>query len=166
MSHLNHEAGKKRQISPSSTFYSIPFLQEMNEAHPHGGRELLLFFSCSVMSDSLWPHRLQHTRLPFPSLSPRVCSNSSPLSQRCHPTISFSFICFFSCLQSFGTKVFSNESALHIRWSKYWSFSFSISPSIEYLKVWVSSVLLWGQGHWKQQSWEAPVGVSSFRGRP
>ena len=58
-------------------------------------------FSCSVMSDSLWPHELQHTRLPCPSLSPGVCSNSCPLSQRCHPTISSSAPSFSSCAQSF-----------------------------------------------------------------
>ena len=52
------------------------------------------------MSNSLWPHGLQHARLPFPSLSVGVCSNSFPLSWWCHPTIS-SFIVLFSCLQSF-----------------------------------------------------------------
>ena len=50
-------------------------------------REFLLF-SCSAVSDSLWPHGLQHTRLPCPSPSPEVCSTSCPLSQQCHPTIS------------------------------------------------------------------------------
>ena len=53
------------------------------------------------MSDSLWPHGLQHTRIPHPSLFPRVCSNSCPLSQWCHPTISSSVIPFSSRLQSF-----------------------------------------------------------------
>ena len=47
-------------------------------------------FSCKVRSDSLWPHGLQQTRLPYPSLSPRVCWNSCPLSQWCLPTISSS----------------------------------------------------------------------------
>ena len=61
----------------------------------------LLLFSRSVMSDSFWLHRLQHTRPPCPSPSPGVCSNSCPLSQWCHPTISFSVIPFSSCLQSF-----------------------------------------------------------------
>ena len=56
---------------------------------------------CSVMSDSLWPHELQDSRLPCPSLSPRICSNSCPLSQWCHPTISSSVVPFSSCLQSF-----------------------------------------------------------------
>ena len=59
-----------------------------------------MLFSCSVMSDSLWPHGLQHARLPSPP-SPGACSNSCPLSQWCHPTISFSVIPFSSCPQSF-----------------------------------------------------------------
>ena len=51
----------------------------------------IVMFSCSVLSDSLWPHGLQHARLPCLSPSPRACSNSCPLSQWCHPTISSSF---------------------------------------------------------------------------
>ena len=58
-------------------------------------------FSCSVMSDSLWPHGLQHARLPCPSPAPRACSNSCPSSRWCHPTISSSAIPFSSSLQSF-----------------------------------------------------------------
>ena len=58
-------------------------------------------FSRSVVSDSLWPRGLQYTRLPCPSPTPRACSNSCPLSQWCHPTISSTVIPFFSCLQSF-----------------------------------------------------------------
>ena len=61
----------------------------------------LLLFSCSIMSDSLWPRGLQHARLPCPSPSPRACSNSCPLSWWCHPTISSSVVPFSSCLQSF-----------------------------------------------------------------
>ena len=57
------------------------------------------------MLNSLQPHGLEHTRLPSPSLSPRVCSNSCPLSQWCHPTISSSVIPFSSCLQSFSASV-------------------------------------------------------------
>ena len=56
-------------------------------------------FSCSVVSGSLWPHGLQHARLPCPSSTPRACSNSCPLSQWCHSTISV--VPFSSCLQSF-----------------------------------------------------------------
>ena len=61
----------------------------------------LLLFGCPVMSSSLWPHGLQHARLPCPSLTPGAYSNSCPSSQWCHPTISFSVISFSSCLQSF-----------------------------------------------------------------
>ena len=77
-------------------------------------------FSHSAVSDSLWPHEVQHAKPPCPSLTPRVYQNSCPLSWWCHPTISSSVI------------PFSNESVLHMRWPKYWSFSFSISPSNEY----------------------------------
>ena len=58
----------------------------------------VLLFSHSVVSNSLWPHGLQHTRLPCSSPSPRACSNSCPLSWWCHPTISSSVIPFSSCL--------------------------------------------------------------------
>ena len=73
------------------------------------------------------PNKLQNARLPCLSLSFRVCSNSCPLSQWCHPSISSSVT---SCPQSFPASGFFPESALCIRWSKYWSFS--ISPSNEY----------------------------------
>ena len=59
-----------------------------------------LLFSCSVVSDSSQPHGLPHTKLPCPSPSPGACSNLCPLSQWCHPTISFS-VASFSCPQSF-----------------------------------------------------------------
>ena len=61
----------------------------------------LLLFSRSVLSNSLRPHGLQHTRLARPSPSLRVCSRSYPLSQWCHPTISSSITAFSSCFQSF-----------------------------------------------------------------
>ena len=61
----------------------------------------LVEFSCSVVSDSLRPHELQHARPPCPSPTPGVCSNSCPLSRWCHPTISSSVLPFSSCLQSF-----------------------------------------------------------------
>ena len=62
---------------------------------------VLLLFSTSVVSSALWPHGLQHTRLPCPSPSPRACLNSCPLSWWCHPTILSSVILISSCLQSF-----------------------------------------------------------------
>ena len=60
-----------------------------------------LLLSCSVMSYPVRSHGLQHARPPCPSPSPGVCSNSCPLNQWCHPTISSSVISFSSCLQSF-----------------------------------------------------------------
>ena len=58
-------------------------------------------FSSSVVSNSLWPHGLQHSMLPCPTSTPVLCSNSCPSSQWCHPTNSYSVIPFSSCLQSF-----------------------------------------------------------------
>ena len=84
------------------------------------------------MSSSLQPHEPQHARPPCPSSTLGVHPNPCPLSRRCHPTISSSVIPFSSCLQFPCIRVFSNESALRIRWPKYWSFSFNISPSNEY----------------------------------
>ena len=56
-------------------------------------------FSCSVVSDSLWPHELQHARPPCPSPTPRVYSSSCPSSQWCHPAIPSSVVPFSSCPQ-------------------------------------------------------------------
>ena len=64
-------------------------------------RKISIQFSCSVMSDSLRPHGLQHSRLPCPSPTPGAYSNSCPSSWWCHPTISWSVVPFSSCLQSF-----------------------------------------------------------------
>ena len=91
----------------------------------------LLLFSCSVMSDSLQPHWLKHTRLPCTSLSPRVCSNSCPV-ESVMPSNHLIFCCPLLLLPSIfpSIRVFSSESALHIRWPKCQSFS--ISPSNEH----------------------------------
>ena len=95
----------------------------------------LLLFSHSVMSDSLQPHGVQHTRLPCTSSSPRTCSNSCSLSQWCHPIISSSVIPFSSCLQSFSAswnsdhwifiillvqKTFSNQE-IFVSWAMFLS---------------------------------------------
>ena len=92
----------------------------------------------SIMSNSLWPHGLQHARLPCPSLSPRVDSTPCSLIRGCHPTISSSVSHLILCrplllLPSIfpSIRLFSNESALHIKWPKYWSINFSIRPSNE-----------------------------------
>ena len=84
------------------------------------------------MSNSLQPHGLQHDRLPCPSPTPRVHPNPCPLSVMpsnhlilCRPLLLLPSI--FPSI-----RILSNESALHIRWPKYWSFSLSLSPSNEY----------------------------------
>ena len=88
-------------------------------------------FSRSVVSNSLLPHGLQHTSLPCPSPSPGACSNSCPSSRWCHPNHLILCHPLLHLPSIFpNVKVFFNESALHIRWPKYWSFS--ISPSNEH----------------------------------
>ena len=84
------------------------------------------------LSNSLQPHGLQQARFPCPLPSPGACSNSYPLSQWSHPTISSSAVPFSSCPQSFPALGSLPVSQLCIRWPKHWSFSFSISPSNEY----------------------------------
>ena len=93
----------------------------------------LLLLSCTVASDSVTPWTTARQAV-FHHLSPSpgVCSDSCPLSTWCHPAISSSVLPFSSFLQSVPVSVFSSESAFRIRWPKYWSFSFSISPSNEY----------------------------------
>ena len=93
------------------------------------------FGGCSITQSrlNLWLQELQHARLLCPSPSPGACSNSCPLRWWCHPTMS-SFFHFLLPLTSIfpSIKVFSNDSALCIRWPNYWSFSFSISCSSKY----------------------------------
>ena len=86
------------------------------------------------MSDSLRPHELQHARPPCPSPSPGVHSDSRPSSQWCHPAISSSIVPFSSCPQSLpASESFPvSQLFLHMRWPKYWSFSFSIILSKEH----------------------------------
>jgi len=90
----------KVKKSTNPTMRAPPSWSEHLPKTPSSKR-LLLLFSHSAISESLWPHELQYTRLPCPSLSTRVCSNSSPLSQLCHPVISSSVAPFSSCPQCF-----------------------------------------------------------------
>ena len=94
---------------------------------------MVLLFGQSVVSNSLQPHGLQHTRLPYPSLSPWVCLKLGPLSQWCHPAISSSVTPFSSCPQSFpASRSFPVSQLFASGGQKYWSFSFSTSPSNKY----------------------------------
>ena len=94
------------------------------------------------MLNSLQPHVLEHARLPCPSLSPRVCSNSFSIDSKMPSN--HLVLCRSLLLPSIfpSIRVFSDESVLHIRWPKYWSFSFSISPSKEYSGL-ISSRINW-----------------------
>ena len=87
------------------------------------------------MYDSLWPHGVQHAKLSCPSPSLEACSNSCPSSWWCHPTISTRHPLLLLLWIFPSIKVFANESALRIRWPKYWSFNFSISPFNEYSEL-------------------------------
>ena len=87
-------------IQIKSNLNQIPLCFYMSETWQADSKFTLLF-SHLVVSDSLWPQGLQHNMLPCPSSTPGACSNSFPLSQWCHPTISSSVILFSSCLQSF-----------------------------------------------------------------
>ena len=90
---------------------------------------------CLTLCDSLQPHGLQHARLPCPSLSPGVCSNSCPLSWRCHPTISTSVSPFSSCPQSFhimiffpcNNEIFSQKSLIYLIWDINFCYCIEIS---------------------------------------
>ena len=96
-------------------------------------RFILFQFSHSVASDSLPPHGLQHTRLPCPSLTLRSLLKLLSI-ELVMPSSHLVLCCPLLLPPSIfpSVRVFSNESALRIRWPKYWSFSFSISPSNEY----------------------------------
>ena len=78
-------------------------------------------------------HELQHASPPCPSPTPGAYPNSCPLSQWCHSTISSSVVPFSSCPQSFpASGSFQMSQLFAIRWPKYWSFSFNVSPSNEH----------------------------------
>ena len=113
-------------------FFFLPFSPSISSVQ----------FSRSVVSDSLRPHELQHARPPCPSPTPGVHPNPCPLSVMpsnhlilCHPLLLLPSI--FPSI-----RVFFNESALRIRWSKHWNFSFSISPSNEYSGL-ISFRIVW-----------------------
>ena len=115
----------------------------------YGGSTTVLISSCLTnithvyyssvqslsLSNSLWSHGLQHARTPCPSPTPRAYSNSCPLSQWCHPTISSSVIPVSSHLQSTKHRVPFKWVSSTQQVAKFWSFSFSISPFNEYSRL-------------------------------
>ena len=125
---IDHQVPKSMEFSRQGYFSQVAIYYSRGSSSPRdwtyvsciGGRFFitepprephiyvyLLLFSCSVVADSLWPHRLQHTGLPCLSSSHGVCSNSYPFSQWCHPTISYSVVPFSYCLQSFPAPTFN-----------------------------------------------------------
>ena len=127
--------GQRRLVSYSPWGCKKSDMTEYTHTHTHTHTELnhfvlylkliqhckstmsLLLFSHQVVFNSLWPHGLQHTRLPCPSPSSRVSPSSCPLNQWCHPTISSSVTLLLPSIFP-SIRVFSNESALSIRWPK------------------------------------------------
>ena len=95
-------------------------------------------FCRSVVSNSLRPHESQHARPPCPTPTPRVHSDSRPLSQWCHPAISSSAVPFSSCPQSLPASVFSNESTLRMRWNS--SLHILLKPGLENFEHYFTSV--------------------------
>ena len=104
LKHLNiraHNLG----TSAACIFHNVICLFNFSETH-HKATYILLLVSCSVVFDSLRPHKLQHARIPSLSPSPWACSSSCPLSHWYHPTISSSVILLPSCLQSFQAHIY------------------------------------------------------------
>ena len=106
-------------------------------------------FSCSVMSDSLWLHELQHARPACPSSTPKVYSNSCPLSRWCHPTISFSVFPFSSCRQFFPASRSFQTSQLFASGGQ----SIGVSASIP--------VLLLNTQGWSPLGWTCWISLQS-----
>ena len=113
---------------PSNNNWKVISIRDYKPRFPREPQKSTVPFSSSVVSDSLWPRGLQHTRLPRPSPTPRACSNS--VMPPNHLILCCPLLLPPSIFPSI--RVFSSESVLQIRWPKYWSFSFSISPSNEY----------------------------------
>ena len=124
-SHVSWLAGRfftiEPQVKPHLYIYIIAII-------------ISTYYCCSftVMSNSLWPHELQHARLPCPSLSLRVCSDLFSLNWWCHPTSHPCHPLLFLPSVFPIIRVFPNESAFCIRWAKYWSLNLGINPSNEY----------------------------------
>ena len=120
-------------------------------------------FSCSAVSDSLWPHEPQHSRPPCPSPSPRVYSNSCPLSWWCHPTISSSVIPFSSCLRSFSASGSFQVSQFFVSGGQSTGVSASASRlPIQLSHRWVffvpwAAVRLSQKTHSKQLCWSSLI---------
>ena len=128
------DSTRETSISALLTMPKLPYWPSNSTTRHHLSSVKL---SHSVMSDSLRPLKSQLARPPCPSPAPGVYSNSCPLSQCCHPSGDLILCHPLLLLPSIfpSIRVFSNKSVLCIRWPKYWSFSFSISPSNAYSRL-------------------------------
>ena len=122
--------------SKASILGAHPSLQSNSHIHTWLPEKPSVQFSCSVTSDSLQPHGLQHTRPPCPSPTPRVYSNSCPLSQWCHSTISSSVILFSSHLQSFPASGSFQMSQFFASGGQSYEVSASASVLPLYIQDW------------------------------
>ena len=110
------------------------YLEYMESSKNSATNKLLFVVQSLSLSMFLQPHGWKHASLPCLSLSPRICSNSCPLSRWCQPTISASVVPFFFCPQSFpASGSFPMSQFFASSGQSIWSFSFSTSPSSEYL---------------------------------
>ena len=132
LNQLSRELNRQETNPPTNSHLSLKNFYQIGHRLLWTQMWLLLLFSRPVMSDSLRPHGLQHARPPCPSASPGVCLSSCWLHRWCCPAISSSDA-LFSCPQLFPSiRDFSSKSTVRIRWPKYCSCSFNISPSSEY----------------------------------
>ena len=153
----------KASISTRGSWGSyLKFVRKTILGHKH---LVAIQFSCSVVSDSLWHHGLQHPRLPCPSPTPRAYSNSRPSHQWCHPAISSSVDPFSSCLQSFPAPGFFPISQFFTSGGR--NIGVSASASVLPILVAVHSLKLWlPQGLWERSHGNvcsaASVGIDSL----
>jgi len=119
-------------VSPDLLIHTFSFTFSWNLLIVFEFSGSLQFSSVAQSCLTLQLHESHHAQPRCPSPTPGIYSNSCPLSWWCHPAISSSVVPFSSCSQSLPASVFSSESTLHMRWPKYWCFSFSISPSKEH----------------------------------
>ena len=120
-------------LSLASPVLAGGFFTAVPPGKPSGPLVQLVQFSLSVVSNSSRPHESQHTRPPCPSPTPGVHSDSTSIESvmpSSHLILCRPLLLLLPIPSSI--RVFSNESTLRMRWPKYWSFSFSISPSNEY----------------------------------
>ena len=123
-------------------------------------------FSCSVVSDSLWPHGLQHARPPCPSPTFRVYSNSCPVSRWCHPTISSSVVAFSSCPQSLPASGSFQISQLFVFYDSLDRICLMCCQWDIWRRKWQPTpVFLPGESQGREAWWAAVYGVAQSRTR-